>query len=340
MSYRRSYTGHVHYSGTVSYPASEHGGSVSYSGSEPVYITIDVDTDAFDASVAHCNNSVGGLATAVVATEAAQVEAKKKASSKIADTIVKGFFDYVGADLSQKIKELASKCEALFVALIGHKDNCLAKSSQMQEDYNRITRRYSKIFGDLDKETVSRIEVLDKQVFQFADTAQKVIDRSADTDLLGISTISANENIMLETMLSCSHVKQQANILLDKANAYLQGTCRLANSVRDMLSESGEGENIMLPVMYSESMDPDKGTVSGIYGIGDGYEPSFKGIDSILLSDFRSKDVLWEDMASDDYGNVMSYLNSMVQADDMDERVLKTMLGLVNGHSIQTIKTK
>ena len=96
----------------------------------------------------------------------------------------------------------------------------------------------------------------------------------------------------------------------------------------------------MLPVMYSESMDPEKGTVSGIYGTGDGYEPSFKGIDSILLSDFRSRDVLWEDMAPDDYGNVMSYLNSMVQADDMDERVLKTMLGLVNGHSIQTIKTK
>lgn len=154
MSYRRSYTGYVHYSGTVSYPASQNGGSVSYSGSEPVYITIDVDTNAFDASVGHCNNAVNALTGAVVATEAAQVESKRQASKQIASTIVKGFFDYVGADLSQKIKELSSKCESLFIALMGHKDNCLSKSKQMQDDYNRISKRYSKIFEDLDKETV------------------------------------------------------------------------------------------------------------------------------------------------------------------------------------------
>ena len=145
MSYTRRYTGYVHYSGTVSYPASERGGSVSYSGEEPVYITIDVDTDAFDASVGNCNTAVNGLTSAVVATEAAQVESKRRASKQIAAAIVKGFFDYVGADLSQRIKELASKCESLFVALLGHKDTCLSKNKQMQDDYNRITKRYSMI---------------------------------------------------------------------------------------------------------------------------------------------------------------------------------------------------
>ena len=185
MSYRQSYTGYVHYSGTVSYPASQNGGSVSYSGSEPVYITIDVDTNAFDSSVANCNSAVNGLTTAVVATEAAQVESKRRTSTQIAASIVKGFFEYVGADLSQKMKELSSKCESLFVALMGHKDNCLAKSSQMQDDYNRIFKRYAKIFDDLDKETVSRIEVLDRPTFQFADSTQKV--------LIGIATLNCLE---------------------------------------------------------------------------------------------------------------------------------------------------
>jgi len=338
MSYRRSYTGYVHYSGTVSYPASQNGGSVSYSGSEPVYITIDVDTNAFDASVGHCNNAVNALTGAVVATEAAQVESKRQASKQIASTIVKGFFDYVGADLSQKIKELSSKCESLFIALMGHKDNCLSKSKQMQDDYNRISKRYSKIFEDLDKETVSRIEVLDKPTFQFAESAQNLVDRNSNTELLGISTISANENIKLETVLSCSHVKQQASVLLDKANCYLQGTYRLANSVRDMLDDSQAENDILLPVMFVESVKNIENKETRIIGTDDSFTPSGDTVDSTLRSKFMSKDVEWGNMNSNDFDKVISYLNAEVQSDQMDDRTLKTMLGLLNGQAIQTIK--
>lgn len=338
MSYRRSYTGYVHYSGTVSYPASQNGGSVSYSGSEPVYITIDVDTNAFDASVGHCNNAVNALTGAVVATEAAQVESKRQASKQIASTIVKGFFDYVGADLSQKIKELSSKCESLFIALMGHKDNCLSKSKQMQDDYNRISKRYSKIFEDLDKETVSRIEVLDKPTFQFAESAQNLVDRNSNTELLGISTISANENIKLETVLSCSHVKQQASVLLDKANCYLQGTYRLANSVMDMLDDSQAENDILLPVMFVESVKNIENKETRIIGTDDSFTPSGDAVDSTLRSKFMSKDVEWGNMNSNDFDKVISYLNAEVQSDQMDDRTLKTMLGLLNGQAIQTIK--
>ena len=122
MSYSRFYTVSVPYSGTVSYPASESGGSKSYSGSVPVDITIEVDTDDFDASVDRCKGHVNGLTAAVAATEAAEVEAKKLSSRKIAQSILKGFFNYVGADLSQKIKELHSSVESLFFALVGHRE--------------------------------------------------------------------------------------------------------------------------------------------------------------------------------------------------------------------------
>ena len=338
MSYRRSYTGYVHYSGTVSYPASQNGGSVSYSGTEPVYITIDVDTDVFDASVEHCTDAVNALTGAVVATEAAQVESKRRASKQIASSIVKGFFEYVGADLSQKIKELASKCESLFFALMGHKENCLSKSKQMQDDYNRISKRYSKIFEDLDKETVSRIEVLDRPTFQFAETAQNLIDRNSNTELLGISTISANESIKLETVLSCSHVKQQASILLAKANNYLQGTYRLANSVRDMLYESQVEEEIMLPVMFVESVLNSENKETKIIGTDEEFTPSGESIDSQLRSKFMSKDVEWDDMKTEDFEKVISYLNADVQSGQMEDRTLKTMLGLLNDQAIQTIK--
>ncbi len=338
MSYRRSYTGYVHYSGSVYAGPSQEGRNIPYSGTEPVYITIDVDTNAFDASVNHCTDAVNALTGAVVATEAAQVESKRRASKQIAASIVKGFFEYVGADLSQKIKELASKCESLFFALMGHKENCLSKSKQMQDDYNRISKRYSKIFEDLDKETVSRIEVLDRPTFQFAETAQNLIDRNSNTELLGISTISANESIKLETVLSCSHVKQQASILLAKANNYLQGTYRLANSVRDMLDESQVEEEIMLPVMFVESVLNSDNKETKIIGTDEEFTPSGESIDSQLRSRFMSKDVEWDDMKTEDFEKVISYLNADVQSGQMEDRTLKTMLGLLNDQAIQTIK--
>lgn len=338
MSYSRSYTGYVHYSGTVSYPASQHGGSVSYSGSEQVNITINVDTDAFDTSVDRCNNAVIGLNTAVVATEAAQVESKQRTSRQIASAIVNGFFEYVTADLSQKIKELASKCESLFIALTGHKECCLSKSKQMQDDYNRISKRYSKIFEDLDKETISRIEVLDKPAFQFAEQVQKVIDRNSDTNLLGISTISANENLQIEAILSCSHVKQQANTLLDKANKYLQGNYRLTNAVRDMLDDTKNEENILLPVMYVETVASPTGKESKIYGTNDEFTPSGRSVDSKLTAKFMSREVEWSDMDPDILDKVISYLNSAITSEQIDDRTLKTMLGLLNNRAIQTIK--
>lgn len=338
MSYRRTYTGYVSGSVEYSYPASERGGTGYAHYQEPVYITIDVDTDVFDASVEHCTDAVNALTGAVVATEAAQVESKRRASKQIASSIVKGFFEYVGADLSQKIKELASKCESLFFALMGHKENCLSKSKQMQDDYNRISKRYSKIFEDLDKETVSRIEVLDRPTFQFAETAQNLIDRNSNTELLGISTISANESIKLETVLSCSHVKQQASILLAKANNYLQGTYRLANSVRDMLDESQVEEEIMLPVMFVESVLNSDNKETKIIGTDEEFTPSGESIDSQLRSRFMSKDVEWDDMKTEDFEKVISYLNADVQSGQMEDRTLKTMLGLLNDQAIQTIK--
>lgn len=338
MGYSRNYTGYINYSGTVNYPASQNGGSMRYSGTETVYVTINVDTDMFESSVIDCNQSIGGLTTAVVATEAAQIASKKKTSDKITKAIIGGFFEYVGADLSQKTQELTSQCESLVVELMGHKASCIAKSTQMQEDYNRITKRYLKIFEDLDKEVHSRIETLDKPIFHFADSAQKLIDRNVDTDLLGISTVSANENSRMETILVSSHIKQIAKTVLSKATDYLQGTYRLAHSVRDMLIPKAADGELMLPIIYTESVLESGNIESKLQGPDTRFTPSGKEMDAQLKSRFKAKDIVWEDMNSEEYDKVMTYMNAYIQNSQMDERTLKTMLGLIRNKGIQIIK--
>lgn len=338
MSYTEYHSASLHYSGSVSYPASQNGGSVSYSGTIPVNITVYVDTDDFDRSVRHCNTSLNGLTAAVIATEAAQVESKRTSSRRIADTLIRGFFNYVGADLAQKIKELAAKCEATFLELMDQKKTCMAKTTQMQDDYQMISKRYSKIFEDLDRETVSRIEQLDRPAFQFAEMAQGVVDRSSNSDLLGMATISANENIRLEAVLSCSHVKMQAKNLISTANEYLKGTYRLASTVSNMLTDESDGHDIHLPVIYFESVNDDNQTVSSIYRQESGFALSGDSVESHLRAEFLSDGVDWEDMPAGLRERTMSYFNSFLQSGQQDERVLNTIRSLMEKDNIQTIK--
>ena len=100
MSYSRRFTRRiaVPYSGSksVSYPASEHGGTktVYYSGTayEDVEVDVQVDTSPFDASVANCNDNVNGLTASVGAMNAAQCLAISENADKVSKTIIDGFF--------------------------------------------------------------------------------------------------------------------------------------------------------------------------------------------------------------------------------------------------------
>ena len=77
-------------SGSVSYPASEHGGSKSYHDS--VTVTVNVDTNPLEASIGQCASEVGSLRGSVDDAAARMVEQKKASASKIADTVIGGFF--------------------------------------------------------------------------------------------------------------------------------------------------------------------------------------------------------------------------------------------------------
>jgi hypothetical protein len=61
MSYTRRYHEVVTKTVSVSYPASQNGGSTSVTVSVPVDVNIHVDTLPFDSSINSCNNTVNTL---------------------------------------------------------------------------------------------------------------------------------------------------------------------------------------------------------------------------------------------------------------------------------------
>lgn len=256
MSYSRSFTKRisVYYSGRVNYPASERGGSVSYSGyaSEDVTVNIEVDTKPFDSSVEHCNASVGALTGAVIATEGAQVASIREKAKRIGQTVVDGFFKTVRSEISQQIMELSTRIEANLLHLRELAKRCIDKQSQMELDYNRISNRYVKIFEELNSELKNRIYELDRPVFVFKEDSDKSAYRLLGNDLVGTVTVAGAETSKLEARIGASFTKKRALDTLGKANKFLREQKETDCLLQSCKIDDDEDAEFYIPVCLVE----------------------------------------------------------------------------------------
>jgi hypothetical protein len=259
MGYHRRFsrTIYVHYSGSVSYPASETGGSVSYSGTttEDVEVDIYVDTDPFDHSVDHCNGNISALNASVVTMSAAQVAAINENAQKVGSTIVKGFFSTVSSEISQQIAELRSSVDATLLRLNELSKQCANKQRQMQSDYTRITSRYLKIFEELDKECENRIFEIDRPAFIFKRMTDHTAERASGNDLVTTAAVAGGENCSMEARIGASHTKRRAMEALGRANDYLTLQRRTDNLLAQSAFERDMEGVYYAPVCYVETLD-------------------------------------------------------------------------------------
>ena len=256
MSYTRSVTKTiaVHYSGSVSYPASQNGGTVGYSGTayESVTVNVHVDTHSFDASTDQCAGKVGVLTGAVVATNEAQVLSIRENSKKVGQTLINGFFKTVRSDISQQINELKNIVEATLLKLQSDAKRCNEMQRQMEVDYNRKCVQYMHIFDDLDKELHNRIVNLDAPAFNFGRDVDTVNSRLTTTDMVPVVAVSGGENMRLQTQLSVTATKQRAYDAMGKARQFLQVQKNAADAIAtNTIADAPQGQ-IHLPVCYIE----------------------------------------------------------------------------------------
>lgn len=317
MSYSRSVskTIHIHYSGSVSYPASEHGGTISYSGtaSELVTVNVEVETDAFDHSVAGCNKSINALTGAVVATESAQVASISNNAERVGQTIIRGFFKTISSELSQQIMELSTKLESLVLTLRHFAERCAAKQQQMEVDYNRIASRYIKIFNDLNKELENRVYELDRPTFTFKRSSDAQTLRSTASDLVGTAAISSGESGLLQAQISASITKKRALDTINAANDFLAQQKYLENTItRSMVDESIDA-TIYVPVAFIETESENGYVERETY-----HTELLPTMDSeYLTSQFNDK--RWRDMDREDKERVNQYLMSEVNRAYVDK---------------------
>ena len=257
MSYVKKFTKQiaVRYSGSVSYPASQNGGSTSYSGTayETVEVSVEVLTDPLEKSVDHCNSQVNTLTKAIVATEAAQIASINANAKKVSGTIVEGFFKTIRSEISQQIAALSAQVDTTLVHLRQLGKRCVEKQQQMQRDYAGIAARYLKIFDDLNGELANRIYELNKTAFVFKDQCDYQQQRSCQNDMVSTVAIFGAESSDLQNRISVSVVKKKAVDALEKANTYLIAQKQLNDTIDlSMLCEEA-ARTYYAPICFIET---------------------------------------------------------------------------------------
>lgn len=269
MSYTRHFskTVAVRYSGTVSYPASQSGGTCHYSGTayETVHINIHVDTDPFDNQVDSMKHRVDLLTGSVVATQAAHVAAKEEASHKIGDTIVKGFFKTVQSDISQQITELKNNTDALLIQLNKLAGQCNDKRRQMGVDYQRIVARYAKVFEDLNNELENRIYSIDEPVFRTTRKTDEAALKGMGTDMVSVASVSASENAHAASRISASLLKNRALEAIDKGKRFLEVQYHTDALLDQCLRQGGEAATYTVPCCLIEATTGAGYTMTNLY---------------------------------------------------------------------------
>ncbi len=254
MSYTQTFrrTIEVPYSGTEYISVDGKQVRVHYSGTayEDVDINIEVNTNPFDSSVASCNGQIGVLTGSVVATEAAQVASIRANSRKVADTIVQGFFTTVQSEITQQIAELQSRIDADLIHLRELAKSCVDKQRQMEVDYNRTSAQYAKIFTDLNDELKNRIRELDRPMFEFKETSDKVSIYDSGTTIAGTTAVAGMEGSRLQAMLSASISKKRSNDTLQQINTFLLKQKEVDNILQQCILADCKDAAIYAPICY------------------------------------------------------------------------------------------
>ena len=103
--------------------------------------------------------------------------------------------------------------------------------------------------------------------------------------------------------------------------------------------EKGEQEgDILLPILYLETTNENHEKKHMIYKTENTDRASCNDIDTQILDQFKSDTIQWQEMASKDFDKIISYLNTDIQSQSIEDRTLKTMFNLLKQREIQTIK--
>lgn len=326
---RQQYLGTVRKTVNISYPKSESGGSKSVTVEEPVYVDVYVESDPFEHSVDHCDNSLHLLQAGIVAAEAAEKKSRIENSKRLGKSLDDGFFQVVNSNLTIQAKEESANAKALVGALYSQQQELLKIKHRMEGDYNLIKSRYVKLFEDYDKELHSRIYALNQRTFRLAEESAKELMRPASSILTAASLIGQKENLSLQTKITASRVKYYASLVITKVKSFIEGQNVLNYRLRNIVSDECRNETYHAPVMCTQ-MTYGKRSEFKVYSSS--LVDKNERISTIVEQRLKAPELNWQEMQTSDHSRITEclsdYINAAYANSERDRRVSSMIMKL------------
>ncbi|GHU54928.1 hypothetical protein FACS189411_02440 [Bacteroidia bacterium] len=213
-----------------------------------------VDTRPLATEIGSVSQNVKQAATAVSAMQTAVVMAEEKAADYVCEHVNQGFYALIRSQISQKLAKFQSEVDAHLLQLEQQKNALISVKDRMQRDYNMISRRYIRLFNDLNKSLKQSIYELDKPTILFAvKESDKLFNRSkylAATVPMSQSESLGESQKILASNLKCrglNVIKSIKGFLFDMKNQ---------KSVTDRIlihdENHTESKTILVPVVICE----------------------------------------------------------------------------------------
>lgn len=298
------------------------------------YIDCEIDTRPMADSLDTVSRKVNDTTNAVIGMKAAVVAADAAASERVCDNVNRGFYTLMKSQLSQKIAQLQSSVDSHLLRLNQQTKMLNSIRTHMQNDYNRTSYRYVKLFDVLNKELKIRVQELDQPIFKFATTEVQATNNRM-TRLVGTFPTMQGEAITEAQRILASNIKFRSSQVLDASSSFVDGMLRQKMLTDKVMLKSVESRNAELfaPVVIAESCT-DSNTSVTIYTsnelLGNNGNTSVKSEIFRNVANLPWKDATMSEMVQNEFARLMAESNLSV-------RVKNTIGKLTQSISYQTI---
>ncbi|MCK9171037.1 MAG: hypothetical protein M0P01_11550 [Treponema sp.] len=294
---------------------------------------VTIDTQPMAQSIDTVNGHVENVTGAVVAMQSAVVAEELSASRQICSNVDNGFFILMKSQLSQKIASCSSIMSSKLMLMKKFRSDILHIQVVMQEDYNRICRRYHLQFIALDKALEARIRELDRAAMEIAAMQKRMFgklrDDSSCTICYDYDTQFASEKSVT------AKVKRKTEKALDAMTCDVEESIMYNRKVGHILRNSiiPAKEEVYIPVVLAEtdSMYDTANKVSSVYTADTGIFSNADEVSNQVQSSLPS--FRWTPVAKEEHDQVQNAFMQRCSSSKIDDRVTKEMIRLFNESS-------
>lgn len=301
-----------------------------------------VDTTPMADEINQVSGHVDAVTGAVVAMQAAVIEAERESADNVCSSVNRGFYSMMHSQITQKIAQLSSTVEAKLLQMGEYASALKGIQSKMGGDYNRISARYSKTFRSINNTLQARISQLDAPVFQLVNRDVKLLDSRVRLNSAQFD-INQLESIMGSQLIATSKLKLDADKALTAITKYIAETMKQTKQSDASMEERkiDSVEEISLPVSIVESSSETGKTYVNYYVAKSGNQVIDESVNT-AVREHSINSVLsgeWEDIKDTEMEKIEFEFSNLIANSDDDNRIKDEIMKMFNASThIQQLK--